>query len=778
MARSELASTPDFVADVALRHGGTVHVRPTRHGDGPRLGAFLAALSERDRYLRFFSAAVNAERTAEALVAAPGLGLVAVTGDDEVVAHALYATIDGGCEAEVAFAVAAGWQAHGLATTLLAELAQGAAASGVRTFTASVLPANHRMIRVFRESGFPVEVATADGELHVTFPTSLTASGRRRFEEREATAAASAVAHVLRPASIAVLGASPGSDGARIVANLEAGDYSGSLSATVAGADADLELAVLAVPADAVVAAARDCAAHGVRTLVVTTSVGPQVGARLLEICRAAGMRMVGPDSRGVGNTAPSVALRATVAGGAPRRGRVALASQSGAIAGAALDRARRSGVGVSSWVALGDKADLSGNDFLQFWERDPDTDVVMLYLESFGNPHRFGRIARRLSAAKPVIAVKSGRTAAGHQVGGSRTGALLAAADTTVDALFRHAGVIRADTVEEMVDVAAVLTRQPLPRGNRVAIVTDAGGPGLLCADACVANGLRVPATGAVNLGHSATAHDYADAVRALVADPDVDAVIAVRAGRAGGVAAAIDAVAAGPEAAATTVLRVVMGHDRHAAERGVPVFGTVEEAARTLGHVVRHAARARRAPDPAVPPPGADPDRAAAIIAAELAGGADWLDAGAVRALLTAYGIPLARDGAAASGTELILGVVGDPHFGALVAVGAGGPAAELIGDVQVRLAPLGPRAAGEMLRELRTFPQLDGYRGARPANVAGVENLIVRVAALAAAHPEVAELDCDPLVAGPEEAVVVSARVRLRRPPAPRPYGALDR
>ena len=584
-------------------------------------------------------------------------------------------------------------------------------------------------------------------------------------------------------------------------------------------------------------------------------------------------MRLVGPNCLGVINTDPGVSLNASFAPGAPPPGRVGFASQSGAFGIAALDLARTHGIGLSSFVSAGDKADLSGNDFLQYWEADERTDVIALYLESFGNPAKFGRIARRITARKPVIVVKSGRSAAGQRAASSHTGALLAAADTTVDALFRHAGVIRTDTVGEMFDVAALLSRQPLPRGNRVAIVTNAGGPAILCTDACEADGLLVeplgeatrtalaaalPAeasvTNPVDMIASATATDYERALEVVLDDPEVDAVITIfvrpLATRAADVVAAIRAVAAARRADATPVLAVFLGPDMPASvEEGVPLFGSVEEAARSLGHATRYSKHRSAPPDPPAPMPTASGDEVAAVIADGLAAGGGWMSPPAAEALLRSVGLPVAESRSAATppdvrqaaedlggrvalkaigpgllhksdlgavrldltaaraehaaldmrssltaagvapegflvqrmapaGAELIVGVVGDPRFGPLVAVGAGGTTAELIGDVQVRLAPVGPREAAAMLRDLRTFPLLDGFRGAPRADVGAVEDIVTRVAALAAAHPEIAELDCNPVVAGPDGSVIVDARIRLAPAPARPPVGALNR
>ncbi len=260
-----------------------------------------------------------------------------------------------------------------------------------------------------------------------------------------------------------------------------------------------VELAVIAVPAAAVLGVARDCAATGVRSLVVVSAGFAEAGLDgaerqrdLLSLCRATGMRLVGPNCLGVLST--PAGLNATFAPTAPRPGSVAVSSQSGGVGIALLEQADALGLGLSAFASIGNRADLSPNDLLQFWEQDPHTALVLLYLESFGNPRRFARIARRVAASKPVLAVKAGRSAAGARAAGSHTGALLRASDVTVDALFRQAGVVRADTLGELFDVATLLAGQPLPEGRSVAIVTNAGGPGILAADACAAHGLEVP--------------------------------------------------------------------------------------------------------------------------------------------------------------------------------------------------------------------------------------------------------------------------------------------
>lgn len=879
-------------SDIALRDGATVHVRSTEASDVEALAAFLDGLSADSRWFRFLGA-VNAGGAARALIER-GIGLLATAGPDgAIIAHACYVPEAPG-SAEVAFAVSDAWQGHGIATLLLVGLAELADAAGITALTATIHPSNHRMLQVFRDSGFPIEVSSEPGELHVCLPARIGPGARERFEERDATAAIAAVRHVLEPASIAVIGASSrhGSIGGVVLRNVLAAGFAGPVYAVnhrggrIAGLPAyasltevpgPVELAVIAVAAPAVLDVARDCAAHGVRALVVLSAGFAEAGTEgralqddLLRICRAGGMRLVGPNCLGVLNTDPAVRLDATFAPGTPPAGQIAFASQSGAYGIAALELAARRGLGLTSFVSMGDKADLSGNDFLRYWEQDDRTDVVLLYLESLGNPRRFGQIARRLTASKPVIAVKSGRTHAGRRAASSHTGALLEASEATVDALFEHAGVIRVETLDEQLDAAAMLALAPPPRGERVAIVTNAGGPAITCADACGAAGLRVeplaeqtrsrlqaalPAAAAVSnpvdMLAAATAADFRRTIEHVSADPGVDAIIAIFIPPLPGRRAepVLNAIRTASRRAArdwVAVAAVVMAPGVPDAavpapgQPAVPVYATPEHAARALGHAVRHARRVR-APA-AVPrvPADVDADEAAAVIAEALIGGPGWLGADATARLLRAYGLPLAPfevaptpaaaghcatalgsavalkatvpglvhksdagavrlgltgaaqvtrvagdlkakfaaagtpvDGfvvqrMAPPGVEMLVGVVSDERFGPVVACAAGGTAAELLGDVQVRLAPVADSEAAQMVRALRTFPLLDGYRGAAPVDVRALEDVVVRTAALAAAHPEVSELDLNPVVVAPSGALIVDARVRVERPP----------
>jgi acetate---CoA ligase (ADP-forming) len=895
-----LAYPKEREADVVLRDGTTVHVRPVRPDDREAMRTFLGALSTESIGFRFFGAANLdwAAKWSTDVDYVDKFGLVAESGSPhQIVAHAAYVRIDAE-RAEVAFLVADAWQGYGISTILLAHLAEVAEPHGITTFVAQVLPHNHRMIDVFRESGFPVKLRSVPEALEIELPTSLTPAALARFEERERIAAVAAVKSFLEPRAVAVVGASRrrGTIGGEILHNLLSAGFAGpvypvndkadvvqSVSAfkSVADIPGPVDLAVVAVPAELVVAAARDCASAGVRALLVVSSGFAETGEdgatrqrELVEVCRDAGIRIVGPNCMGVLNTSPAVRLNATFAPPAAVEGRVGFMSQSGGVGIALIQAASRLGVGLSSFVSVGNKVDLSGNDFLQYWEQDPGTDLALLYLESFGNPRKFSRIARRIAAVKPIVAVKSGRTAAGARATSSHTGAMLSASDVTVDALFEQAGVIRTDTMNELFDVAALLAAQPVPRGERVVIVTNGGGPGILCADACQDYGVDIvelapevrarlaeflPASAAignpVDMIAAASAGDYRRTLETLIEADAADAIIVIfvpaLVTEAADVAKAVNEVAATrPEVPIATVFMVRGGTPDELSSGGVrvPSYAFPETAARAVSLAVRHARWRRRDPGTVPHFDGVRSVEAAALISRELAKEEAWLGPEAVSELLGCFGLPLietrvvgdAEQAVAAasevgfpvalkatasglvhktdaggvrlgldspeavwaaaadiehavdragltlgglvvqpmapSGVELIVGMVHDPSFGPVVACGAGGTTAELIKDVALRITPVTDADAREMVRSLKTFPLLDGYRGAPPCDLAAIEEVLLRVGLMVDAHPEIAELDCNPLIAGPDGAVIVDARVRLETVAPPRPEPSL--
>jgi succinyl-CoA synthetase alpha subunit/RimJ/RimL family protein N-acetyltransferase len=457
----------DREAEIVLRDGSTVHVRPVRPADKRAMREFLEGISPQSIGFRFFGAPDLNWATEWSLDVdyADRLALVAESGvPPRIVAHAAYVREDAE-RAEIAFLVADAWQGKGISTVLLAHLAAAAEQHGITTFTAQVLPANHRMIEVFRHSGFPGEMRSRADAISIELPTSLSQEALERFEQRERTAAVAAVRSFLEPRSVAVIGASRrrGTIGGELLHNLVASQFNGpvypvnksaevvqSLPAyrSVTDVPARVKLAVVAVPAAEVVGVTRECATAGVRALLVISAgfaeageEGAQRQRELLAVCQGAGMRLVGPNCLGVLNTAAQVSLNATFAPHAAIPGRVGFMSQSGGLGIAIIEAAGRLGLGLSSFVAVGNKADLSGNDFLRYWEQDPGTDVALLYLESFGNPRKFARIAPRFARRKPLLAVKSGRSQAGARATSSHTGALLQASDVTVDAPVRAGG-------------------------------------------------------------------------------------------------------------------------------------------------------------------------------------------------------------------------------------------------------------------------------------------------------------------------------------------------
>ncbi|TMS00346.1 GNAT family N-acetyltransferase [Nonomuraea basaltis] len=657
--------------DVLLRDGGIAHVRPLRPTDREALHELVARSSERSAYLRFFTGGRNTAHSYMDRVTGEeyrGHALVAsVKG--RLVAVAEYIPMDDG-RADLAILLDDAVHGNGLGTLLLEHIALDAAAHGVRELVADVLGENRAMLRVLRDLGLEVSQHFDGGTLHLDIAAVPTSRLREAIAARDHEAGRASLARVLAPRSVAVIGASRNERaiGHKVLRNLLDGGFAGPIypvnpNATVVAGLAchtkvpeGVDLAVVAVPARHVLGVARDCAAAGAAGLVVLTSGFAEAGQRgveseLLTICRAAGMRLIGPNCLGVVNTAAR--LNASFLPHRPVRGAVALMSQSGAVGAALLER-----LDVSSFVSVGNKADVSGNDLLEFWEDDPDTDVIALYLESFGNPRKFARIARRVGARKPVLLVKSGRSGAGDRAVRSHTAAA-ATPDVAVDALTRAAGVIRLDSVNELIDVAKLLAGQPLPRGRRVAVVGNSGGPQAMAADACERHGLVVPelppglleARAAAALGNpvdltaDATAAEIGAAVAVLAASPDVDVVLVVYTPPFGdGLDATRQAVADATKGADKTVLACVVGHDGVIDGR-VPSYAFPEQAVQALAHVVGYAEWRRRPVEPPTAPPSVDERSAREIIDAELEAFPDgsWLSPAATARLLGCYGVRL---------------------------------------------------------------------------------------------------------------------------------------
>ncbi|MGW6914546.1 bifunctional acetate--CoA ligase family protein/GNAT family N-acetyltransferase [Kitasatospora sp. NPDC054939] len=550
-------------ADILLRDGGTARIRPITPDDAQRLVEFYEQVSDQSKYFRFFApyprlSDKDVRRfTHHDFVNRVGLAVVV---RDHFIATVRYDRIDAdgrpsdtGTDAEVAFLVQDAHQGRGVASALLEHIAAVAQERGIRRFQAEVLPENRKMVKVFTDAGYTQHRSFADGVVHLEFDLEPTAASLAVMRAREHRAEARSVQRLLTPRSVAVIGVSrnPQTVGRAILRDL-LGGFTGEVYAVnrnaPPGTELDgvpvrrslleipgpVDLAVIAVPAGAVPAAVGDCGAHGVQGLVVVTAgyaeTGPEGRDRqraLVRQARAAGMRVIGPNAFGLISTAPDHPLNASLAPVLPQRGGFGIFCQSGAIGVALLETAHRRGLGVSSFASVGNRADVSGNDFLQYWADDPATEVVLLYLESFGNPRKFTRIARRLATAKPVVVVKGARHTGslppGHAVPATATGLR----DATVDALFQQAGVTRVETITELYDTGELLALQPLPPGDRVAVVGNSDSLGLLTHDACLSAGLR-PRT-PVDLTTAATGENFRIALDVALEDPAVDAVIAV---------------------------------------------------------------------------------------------------------------------------------------------------------------------------------------------------------------------------------------------------------
>jgi acetate---CoA ligase (ADP-forming) len=565
---------PDAIYDIVLRDGSTLALRRARESDAPAIVRFFEALSRQSLYQRFLGFPPLDARRLSFLIApdaARGTALVGESAGKIVAFAGFYPTDRSGSRAEVAFAIADALQGRGIGTRLLERLADLARGNGIRTFDAFVLGENQRMMDVFLDSGYRITRRIEQGVVHVTLALERTADFVEKAARRAQHAATASMKPFFEPQTVAIVGAGRdrGKIGAEILHNILATGFTGTVvpvhpsATTIQGLRAfprvtdipgSVDLAVVAVPAAHVLAVVDDCLAKGVRGICVVSAgfgeAGPEGRAQeqlLLQKIRGAGCRLIGPNCMGLVNTDPAFALNATFSPVYPPIGKVAMSTQSGALGLAILDYAKRLNIGISSFVSVGNKIDVSGNDLIQYWSEDPRTSVILLYLESFGNPKKFSEIARRVGRTKPIVAVKSGRSSAGARAASSHTGALVAS-DAVVDALFEQAGVIRTDTLEELFDVAVLLAHQPVPTGRRVAILTNAGGPGILAADACEANGLVLPilgeetrtalraflptaasVTNPVDMLASAPAEHYGRALEAILRDENIDSVLAI---------------------------------------------------------------------------------------------------------------------------------------------------------------------------------------------------------------------------------------------------------
>jgi acetate---CoA ligase (ADP-forming) len=705
-AHTSTAAKPSeqYRFDVVLRNGSIVHLRPVRHDDERRLREFGDRQSGGPPQPASFQLPkMDTERIHELAHAADDSTFTLISElHDRIVAVARYVRDEHQPDvAHSAFIVDDALQGRGLGSALLDRLADIARERGIRWLDGDVYAANHRMQNMIAASGFEVVQRKDGGLLHVRLDLQPTPHYEQRLHERQAQSTIAGVKIFLEPKSVAVVGASrdPAKIGSVVLHNLIKIGYTGRIFPInpktseieslptfprVADVPEPIDLAVIAVPLEYVDAVVDDCIAHGVRGILLLTAGYSETGAEgrdreraLFAKLRSAGMRLIGPNCFGVINTDPAVRLNTSFSPIQPMEGSVGLLTQSGALGQAILDYARDLNLGLSNFISVGNKADISGNDLLQFWSQDDRTNVILLYLESFGNPRKFSRIAREVARKKPIICVKSGRSGAGARAASSHTGSL-AGSDKAADAMFRQCGVIRTNTLEELFDMATLLSHQPLPRGNRVAILTNAGGPGIMAADACEANGLELPTlddatmktlrsflpaaasvANPVDMIASADAPQYGKAMRALLDDPNVDSVLVLfvplHPGSPKQVAEAIRAAV--PEECEKPVLATFLSAQGMPAElAGIPSYRFPEGAANALGRALRYARWRERPAGKVAAFNDFNRDAARSIVESALERGGGWLPAQEAGALLEAARIPVARADVAVSLDEAL--------------------------------------------------------------------------------------------------------------------------
>ncbi len=878
---------------IILRDGSTATIRVAQPGDLPALRHFFERLSLESRVRRFFSPNLPRDELLAAMADSSDphdqltlLAFRVLDGEERIIATANYSALDK-TTAEVAFAVDDTLQGKGLGSLLLERLAVLAAQHGITRFWAVTHADNRAMIDVFKRSGFQPRSKWSGGDIEIDFSVEPSATSAERSEARDRVATVASLRPFFKPGTVAVVGASrdPASVGYRLVDALVTHGYQGvvypvnpqaqaihSIRAypSVSELPEAPDLAIIAVPRDSVMDVVDDCAAKDVRAVVVVANQfaddgeeGKALERQLVDKVRGYGMRLIGPGSLGLLSTDPAVSLSASFSPVLPPVGHVALASQSGAVGVGILALAAQRGLGVRDFVSLGNKADVSSNDLLQYWEENSGVNTILFYVEGFGNPRRFARLARRVSHVKPIVAVKSGRT--------------LATSDALVEALFHQAGVLRADTLEEMFDLGQALTSQPLPQGRRVGVVTNASGTSLLCADACHAEGLSLPTLSedlqtrlAADLAPTARVENpvdfsavsppgfYHQTVRRLLESDELDALVVIYVSV--GLMADHDVYRAIRSSVAETAARGVrkpvlvcwMGADLPALDSSGPnsddneappvplaVYYSPETAGHVLGKLTRYGEW--RAQPPALIPDFEDArtEEARAICARALeARGPGWLSNAETQAVLRAMNLPLGPGGLARTGeeaadlarrvgfpvamkwassrvhktesggvrlnldnassvrrafkelhhhsasrdlhelegvlvqpmsregVEVRISMTCDPSFGPVLSFGLAGIYVEALDDAAQRIAPLTDADAREMVRSVRGYRLLQGYRDLPPADLPALEETLLRVSLLAEAVPEIGQVELHPLFVQAEGkgCWIADARIRV--------------
>ncbi|MCX6007625.1 MAG: GNAT family N-acetyltransferase [Chloroflexi bacterium] len=893
-------SIEKYSTSVALKDGSSLHLRPIQMVDEERLLSLFNRLSKQTIYLRFHHVLSHMSKeearrfcTVDYVNTFALVGTLGEADEERIIAVGRYARQPGAEIAQIAFEVEDKYQGLGIGTHLLDQLAYIARDKGITTFEAEVLAENRDMMNVLINSGFKMN-RQIQGSVYLGMldlaPTEIV---EQKSFEREKFASIASLRAFLNPTSVVVIGASrrPNTIGNFVFRNLIQQDFKGVVypvnpnAASIAAVKAypsvldipgDVDLAIISVPAEKVQEVVEESARKGAKGVVVLSSgfadIGPEgVGRqqKLLNTIRSYGMRMLGPNCMGMINTNPGVNLNATFSAIVPPPGNIAFATQSGALGSAILMYATSLNIGLSTFVSIGNRADISSNELLQYWEDDPDTDVVLLYLETFGNPRKFTRIARSISTKKPVVAVTSNPIQPSGRIISSQTSAM-ATNQAATEALFKQAGILRADTLEDLFDTGSMLANQPLPKGNRVAILSNAGGPAILTAEACKARGLDIPSLSPntisklksflspkaiignpIDTSSEFTIEQYHDALHLLLDDENVDMVIVIfippilRLSEE--FAAIIREVAPLFRKQGKPLVTSFLGLRGARIELGskekgyVPSYTFPESTAGALSKALEFSQRLRR-PVGKIPEfADIDKGRATSIIqsAIEKSGKTQvWLDAESILGLLDCYGIKfvtlkLARtpvEAAAAAkdmgcpvavkilsstipqrmeingvildcraedeveqafirisenmdavgrrndmegviiqkmvqgGIEVIVGVTQHPAFGPLIMFGLGGVYAELFKDVTFSIHPLTNIDAHDMVRAVKAYQMLEGWRGSKRADIESIEELILRISALVENHPQILEMDLNPVKVLPqgEGYLVVDGRI----------------
>lgn len=753
--------TPQYALEsgpVLLKDGRSATLRPIRPEDRPKLVEFLARLSTEARTFRFFSE-IKPDTAADLLLKKPvgedKVTLIVLSGDPErIIATGEY--VQEGAKstsAEVAFLVDDWYQGKGLGSLLLERLALIGVQRGIRKFHAFTLSENRQMLDVFRASGYKIEAHNDSGEVEVGFDIEPSPDMVARFELRERVSTIASLMPLLHPRGVAVVGASrdPQSVGYQVLEHLVINRFQGPVypvnpAATAAGevpvvgsmlaypnikaVPGAVDLAIITTPRDKVLEAAEACGQRGVRALmVVTTDMLAEQIKELSGVCRQYGMRLVGPGSLALAVSSPEVQLCAGLVKKLPLPGKIAMSSQSGALGLAVLEYAHEMGLGFSSFVSLGAKVDISSNDLIQYWEEDGNTGLILLYLESFGNPRRFARLARRVGRKKPILAVRPGR-------------------DPVVDALFKQTGVLRADNLEEMFDIAALIANQPLPEGPRVAILTNASGPATLARETLKTEGIEAEV---YDLSSRASAEDYAQTAKEILSGSfDAAMAIFVPLGYANtpDVAAALreSLEEARSKGVNLPVLTCFMTGERvrvRVTAEHVPSYRFPESASRALAAAYSYA-QWRKAPQGEIPDHEIQEDAAKALVGKESLSEADQTQ------LLSHFGLELGT--ATHQGIPLNLKVKTDPLFGSVMTLSLSGLP---LGDqlLGIRITPLTDLEALEMLEPLKG--KVDRY---------SLQDILLRVSRLVEELPEIGEVDLR-LEADPKSTVLSQAVLHLR-------------